>query len=228
MRQSLVPASFRKRGRIQAFAAVFLISALASDPAAAAWFLSPSVGWESVAARPIEDVPTVTYYGLYGSLSTGFDISQIVDFGLYGRYLPASLGRTKLGVTDARVSSYGLELSVRLADSVHLGVSGGLSSDDFLKSAAAGEAPGADLVGRYRGRTGGVSIGAVTRQGKQSFFQTSLEVLHTVEGKIGDASAEKRRFDAFALSLAYVFSPLKSDLLENTIFNNFLDTLNFF
>ena len=85
-----------------------------------------------------------------------------------------------------------------------------------------------ELKGKWSGPSGGMAIGAVSKTGKNSFFQTSVEFMQHVVANSDDPSLGKRRFDSFALSVQYVFNSEKSYLIENSILGTFLDSMAFF
>lgn len=197
----------------------------APTAAEAGWYVTPSIKWGTFAARPEGEEPTPNYYGYGGSFSFGFSAKQVFDLGAYGQYLPGTRKEANPSDVDATLVSYGGELAFRIAESVYLGFRGG-ASDYHLLSPDPERTD--ELQGKWDGASGGMAIGAVSRAGKNSFFQTSVEFMQHVVAKSDDADSGKRRFDSFALSVQYVFNSEKSYLIENTIFKDFLDSMAFF
>ncbi len=206
-------------------AVLALAAALAPTRAAAGIYASPSVRWSSFALRPVEGEPTPNYYGFGASVALGYSVAQILDVGAFYTQVPGRLESAALMGHDASLADYGADVALRLGDSVVLDFRGGRAHYVLRRQKRPEELPG-----KWTGPAGAVAIGAVSRMGKQSFFQTSLEVLHTVleNDDGGSAPMGKRRLDAFALSFAYVYSAHQTFRFEDTIFRDFLDGMTFF
>jgi hypothetical protein len=200
---------------------------LGATPAVGGVYVSPSVRWASFSARPEAEEKTPNYYGYGAGLQLGYSFGQVFDFGGFGTYLPARIGSAAMDGADAKLSLYGGELAVRIADSVYFALRGGASMYELVTQKRDDE-----LTGRWRGPAFGVALGAVKRLSKQSFVQTSFELMHTIveRAKKDDADgadAGKRRLDSFGISLAYLFNNQSSYRVDNAIFQNFLDALTF-
>ncbi len=193
--------------------------------AEAGWYIAPSLKWGTFAARPEGAEPTPNYYGYGGAFALGYSAKQVFDLGAYGQYLPGTRKEANPSQIDATLNSYGGELAFRIAESVYLGFHGGMSSYHLLR---ADPERTDELKGKWSGPSGGMAIGAVSKTGKNSFFQTSVEFMQHVVANSDDSSLGKRRFDSFALSVQYMFNSEKSYLVENSILGNFLDSMAFF
>lgn len=199
-----------------------LFAGLAPAVAEAGVYAAPAIRWSSFAFRPEADEPTPNYYAYGASAALGYSVGQILDLGAFYTYIPARLGSPALKPPSATLDAYGGELGLRIADSVYIGFRGGQARYSLMKQTRPEEVPG-----KAKGSAGSVAIGAVMRTAKQSFFQTSLEVLHTVLEPV-DSEKGKRRIDAFSLSVAWVYNAHKSFRFEDTVFRDFLNTLSFF
>jgi hypothetical protein len=200
---------------------LFTYVALVATPARAGVYLSPSLRWSSFALRPAADEATPNYYGVGASAAGGYSVAQVFDLGGFYTYVPARLKSASLAGKDATLDSYGADVAFRIADSVYLDFRGGAARYHLIHQTRPEELPG-----RWHGPAGAVALGAVARLGKQSFFQTSLELLHTVLEN--QDVPGKRRLDAFALSFAYVYNAEHKFRFEDTIYRDFLDGLSFF
>lgn len=205
---------------------------LPASIAEAGFLLSPSIRWGSFSAQAEDGEPTPNYFGYGGGLDVGYSFGQVFDIVGHYSFLPARLKSAKAGAQDASLTTYGGGLGLRIAESVYFGLRAGTTTYELHKALGTDE-----LSGLWSGPSGGFSLGAVARVGKQSFIQTCFEVMHTVmqrdKAPLLEDGTEvpdpgRRRFDAFGLSLAYVFNGAHSYKIENTIFNDFLDTLIFF
>lgn len=218
----------RHRCRLRGVLTLAWLSAtvlLGPELAVAGIYATPSLRWSSFGLRPIADEPTPNYYGFGGSAALGYSFAQVFDLGGFYTYVPARLKSASLMGHDAILTAYGADVALRLADSVYIGLRGGRAQYQLRSQKLPEEIPGT-----WTGPAGSVAIGAVSRLGKQSFFQTSLELLHTVieatEATTPDSG--KRRLDAFAISLAYVYNAHQKFRFEDTIYRDFLNGLSFF
>ena len=189
--------------------------------AEAGWYAAPTAKWASFAARPLADEPTPNYLGYGGALSLGYSAQQAFDFGVFGSYIPGRHGVASFGKDDVSLVSYGGELGVRVAESVYFGLKGGVSTYHLYGK------PGEDEVpGRWHGPSGGVSIGAVAKTSKESFFHATFDVMqHVLEADDEEDGQGKRRFDSFSISLSYMFNSYDSRLIGPAIFKDFLDSI---
>lgn len=222
----------RAAGAVSTVAALVFM-AMVPHSAYAGVYAAPALKWSAFSARSEHGESTPNYYGYGIGLGAGYSIEQVVDVGAYGVYLPGQLDAARPGADDATLSSYGGELALRLDDSVYVGLRGGIARYDLRHPSRPEE-----LRGKWHGPAGGFSLGAVQRLGPQSFFQTSLDVMHTVvdndrtdvptDGVRASESSGKRRLDAFSLSIAYVYAGASVHHAQNGLMQSFLDTLSFF
>lgn len=197
---------------------------LIAVPAHAGVYFAPAVRWASFAARAESGEATPNYYGYGGALSLGYSVKQRVDIGAYGAYIPGRRKHAEFGADDASLVSYGGELGFRIAESVYFGLRGGSSSYQLYTRTDA-----AELGGLWRGPSVGFSIGAVAKLTKQSYFQTTLDVMqHILEADDETDGPGKRRFDSFGISLTYLFNGYDTSMIEDSIFKDFLDSAIFF
>jgi hypothetical protein len=138
--------------------------------------------------------------------------------------VPARLGSASLGTDDVSLSLFGGELACRIASSVYVALRGGASFYEMQTARRDDE-----MLGAWRGPAGGLALGAVKRLSKQSFIQTSFELMHTVVERGGDHESDggKRRLDMFGLSVAYLFNAESTYRVQSAILQNFIDTLSF-
>lgn len=201
-----------------------LLAISVATSARAGVYLAPSVKWASFAARSVEGESTPNYYGYGGALSLGYSLKQVVDLGAYGTYIPGKRKQAEFGADDATLVSYGGELAFRFGQTVYFGLRGGPSSYHLLARTDTSE-----LGGLWTGSSAGFSIGAVAKLSKQSFFQTTLDVMQHVLTADDEANGTgERRFDSFGISLTYMFNSFDSSAIEDTIFKDFLDSAVFF
>lgn len=216
--------------QIKAFRSLTVLALLGlAEPALAGFYVAPEIKWGSFSARPEAGEATPNYYGYGGGLHLGFSAKQVFDMGAYGTYMPGTKGAAEFGAGDATFVTYGGELALRMSQAVYFGLHGGVATYD-LKNRTRPE----ELPGTWSGPSGGLAIGAIHALSKQSFIQTTVDFTHAVVKSDDAAAAQglttaaKRRFDAFTLSIGYVFNDYSSYLIENTIFKGFLDSMNFF
>lgn len=225
----------RRASRIRTKTAALVAFAFASvscPSAHAGWYASPSLAWASLASRPLASEATPNYYGYKVATSFGYSLSQVLDLGAFYSYLPAQLNAAKLGGRDILLTSYGGEMALRLGESVYIGLRGGLASYELRTRKHLDE-----VGGQWTGPAGGIALGAVKKLTKQSFIQTSLELMHTItqrrknddqdEALTGE-EPRRRRFDSLAISVAYVFNQHDSNRPDFAIIRDFIDTLSFF
>jgi hypothetical protein len=211
---------------------LFIAAALASGAALwagearAGWYLAPAVKWVSFAARPVDDEATPNYYGIAGAGSFGYSVGQVLDLAGFGQYVPGARGGAGFAKDDASLVSYGGEVGLRLAEQVYLGVRGGLGAYRLYHPRGAGDGEGeGELSGKWNGSAGGFAIGALAKLSKESYLQTTLEVMHHVLTNASDKDLGKRRIDSFGIGFAYVFNGYSSSFLDNSLFKNFLDSM---
>jgi hypothetical protein len=200
------------------------VAAWRAPSAEAGVYVSPSLRWASFSARPQAEEKTPNYYGYGAGLQLGYSFGQVFDVGGFGTYLPARIGSAAPDGADAKLSLFGGELGFRIADSVYFALRGGASFYELLEQRRDDE-----LTGAWRGPAFGFALGAVRRLSKQSFVQTSFELMHTIveRGASDEADAGKRRLDSFGVSLAYLFNAQSSYRVQSAIFQNFIDALTF-
>lgn len=204
-----------------------LALALASE-ALAGPYAYPAVGWAVLAPRPQAEEATPNYYGYGAALSLGYSVKQVLDLGAYASYLPASRKDARIGAEQASILTYGGELAVRIADSVYVSLRGGTATYRLI---VPDPALTTELVGAWGGPAFGIAVGAVTRLGRQSMLQTTIELMHTIvepEDAVRSGASGKRRLDSFGLSFGLMLSSDQRSSVEDTIFKDFLDTLIFF
>lgn len=184
--------------------------------------VSTAIKWTSFSARPVSTEATPNYYGYGGELTLGYSVGQVFDIAGFGSYTPGQRKNPEFGVDDATLVTYGGVLGLRFASSVYLGIKGGTSAYSIQKVTDEN-----DIDHRHEGLGGGISIGAISAASKQSFFQTTFDLMHHVL-KSTDDSSVTRRFDAVSISVAYVFNEQTSAMVKNKIFKSFLDSISFF
>lgn len=199
------------------------ISALTcASPGEAGILVSPSIKWSSFSARPVDTEATPNYYGYGGELTLGYSVNQVFDIAGFGSYIPGRRKSPEFGVDDATLVTYGGVLGFRFASSVYLGFKAGTSAYSIQKVTDE-----KDIAHRHEGLAGGFSIGAISSASKQSFFQTTFDLMHHVL-KSSDDSSVSRRFDAVSISVGYVFNGQSSAMVKNRVFQSFLDSITFF
>jgi hypothetical protein len=205
-------------------AAVVLSSASFAE---AGFLLAPGAKWATFSARPEGAEATPNYYGYGGELTLGYSAHQVFDIAVFGSYIPGRRKSPEFGADDVSLVTWGGVLGFRFASSVYLGFKGGQSAYSVQKITDETE-----ISGRYEGLGGGVSIGAISALSKQTFLQTTFDIMHhvlTSTGEVADGeSAPKRRFDAVSISVAYVYNGYSSSFVQNKIFKSFLDSITFF
>ncbi len=188
----------------------------------------PAFGWAVLAPRPTLEEATPNYYGYGAALSLGYSMKQVIDLGAYANYLPASRKDARIGAEQASFLTYGGEVALRVADSVYVSLRGGTATYRLI---APDPALTTELVGAWGGPFGGIGIGAVSRLGRQTMLQTTIELMHTIvepEDSVRSGASGTRRLDSFGLSFGLMLSSDQRSSVEDTIFKDFLDTLNFF
>lgn len=189
-------------------------------------YLTAGVRSGQFAAKPLTDEPTPNYYGFGLKLSGGYSLRQVFDMGLYASGLPARRGSPGISNPDALLAHGGLELALRLGKSVILAAYGG-QSQYRLQHPSEQLPVGVEVTAPLKGYGGGVSVGAIVPFSKEQFLQATLDfeqhqyLLAQPEGNT------KRVFESFGLTLAMTFNSYKSYLIDNTIFKDFLDSMNF-
>ncbi len=196
------------------------------ETAEAGLLLSPAAKWTTFAARPTGTEATPNYYGYAGELSVGYSVGQVFDITAFGSYTPGRRKKAKFAEDDVSLITYGGGTALRFASAVYLGFKFGHSVYSPQKVSDENE-----IVRRYEGLGGGVAIGAISPMSKQSFVQTTFEVMHyvlTLSDQSSDGSGLTRRFDSVSIGLAYVYNANSSDRIENKLFQGFLDSITFF
>ena len=200
------------------------------ERAEAGLLISPAVKWTTFAAVPTGSESTPNYYGYSGDLSVGYSVGQVFDLTAFGSYTPGRRKKAEFAEDDVSLITYGGGTAFRFASSVYLGFKFGKSVYSPQKVSDENE-----IVRRYEGHGGGVAIGAISPMSKQSFVQTTFELMHHVltssdqssDGS-GLDSGLTRRFDSVSLALAYVYNANSSDRVENKVFQGFLNSITFF
>jgi hypothetical protein len=194
--------------------------------AEAGLLISPAAKWTSFAARPTNTESTPNYYAIAGELSIGYSISQVFDLTAFGSYAPGRRRSAKFAEDDVSLITYGGGTALRLASSVYLGLKFGHSIYSPQQTSIETE-----INRRYEGLGGGIAIGAISPMSKQSFVQTTFELMHhvlTSTEQSSDGSGLTRRFDSVSLAVAYVYNSYSSGRIENKVFQGFLDSITFF
>jgi hypothetical protein len=204
------------------------------DTAEAGLLISPVAKWTTFAARPTGTEATPNYYGYAGELGLGYSVGQVFDLTAFGSYTPGRRKNAKLGEDDVSLITYGGGTALRFASAVYLGFKFGHSIYSPQNVSEENE-----IVRRYEGLGGGVAIGAISPTSKQSFVQTTFELMHhvlTSSDRSDDSTNEDgssatkltRRFDSVSIALAYVYNSNSSDRIQNKVFQGFLDSITFF
>lgn len=197
----------------------------AARPALAGWYLMPEVLWTTYVHRPVANEDTTNLYGVGAQLSLGYSLWQGVDLGLFGGYLPGTPQYAKFGKGDATLVLYGGELGLRMAQSLYVGLRGGMA-----KYRLDNQTQAAELAGDWKGPGGGVALAAVTPVSKTAFIQASLEFSEYVLAMGTDTGTVKRKLDVFGLGIAYMWNRKGGEgtpSVQSTIFNDFLNSIVF-
>jgi len=188
--------------------------------------VSPAAKWTSFAAQPNNTEATPNYYGYAGELTIGYSFGQVSDLTAYGTYVPGRRKLAKFAEDDVSLVSYGGGSALRLASSVYFGFKFGYSHYSPQKVSDENEI---DI--RYEGLGGGFAIGAISAMSKESFVQTTFELMHHVLTSNHQSTEEfgsTRRFDSISIAVAYVYNANSSNRIENKVFQSFLDSITFF
>jgi hypothetical protein len=140
----------------------------------------------------------------------------------------------KFGEDDVSLITYGGGTAFRFASAVYLGFKFGHTI--YSPQTVSNEN---EIGQRYEGSGGGVAIGAISPLSKQTFLQTTFELMHHVltfsdqsvagSSGIGSSSGKlTRRFDSVGIALAYVYNASSKDKVDNKVFKGFLDSITFF
>ncbi len=191
-------------------------------PALGGVLLIPAVRWQSYAFRPLAAEATPNYYGYGAGLTFGYSFNQVVDTAIFTSYSPGTLKQAKFLEEDAVLISYGGEVALRLFQTVYVAVRAGEFTYRLLTPTRADE-----VQGRWRGPGVGFSLGAQRLFAKHSGFQASVDVTYATMSRADAAADEKRKIDAFSLTLAYVFNA-NDNLFKGGAFRDFIHSFSAF
>jgi hypothetical protein len=203
-------------------------SATLPDRSVAGPYFTGGLRSAQFAAKPQSDEPTPNYYGFGLRLSGGYSVRQVFDMGLYGSGLPARRGSPGVSRPDATLIHGGAEFGLRIAKSLLISFYGG-PSQYHLERPSDKLPPGTEVTAGLKGYGGGVAVGAIVPFSKENFLQVTLdfEQHHYLDKTVVPEQSQKRVFESFGLTLALTFNSYKSYLIDNTIFKDFLDSVNF-
>ncbi len=205
-----------------------ILVAATSDMSLAGPYFTGGLRSAQFAAKPQSDEPTPNYYGFGLRLGAGYSVRQVFDMGLYGSGLSARRGSPGVSRPDATLVHGGAEFGLRIAKSLLISLYGG-PSQYRLERPSDQLAPGVEVTSALSGYGGGVGVGAIVPFSKEKFLQVTLdfEQHHFQEKSQDNTIGLKRVFESFGLTLSLTFNSYKSYLIDNTIFKDFLDSVNF-
>jgi hypothetical protein len=240
---------FSRMYRILLFILIF--SPLVPFVASAGTYATLGFRSAQFAAQPIGEEPTPNYFSYGPRLSLGYSLRQVLDFGLFATVLPGSRFHASVPAHDARLVTGGGEIALRIAQSVYAALYGGRSEYRLVRGAS-GPQRGMELEGKHLGSGGGFSLGALMPLSKESFFMVSLDFEQhhfrlpssffafdqserakafpeesSVTSQTEPDKNPRRVLECFGVSVSYAFNSYKSDLIDNSIFADFLDSVSF-
>ncbi len=185
-------------------------------------FVSPSLKWVNMSFRPLDEEPTLNYYAYGYGLNLGYSFDQFCDITAVGHYFPGNLHEPKFPLETRPFIFYGGELGFRFLDTIYLG---GRVGGTWLQQVT--KTVDEELGGEWRGLGAGGSLGAYFKVNRDAFTQVSFD-LFTVNSFLrqDEPVGDKRKFDVFSLSIAYIFSSYQNSGIENTLFKGFLDNFS--
>lgn len=217
----------RRRWLVAPWAPRLVVGAMAlgglamwGDAARAGWLVVPGMYWQTYSVRPLAAEQTPNYTGYGARLTLGYSVNQVLDFGLFGA--GGSGARDSGGLPgESQLGWYGGELGLRLAEAVYFGLRGGQAVYNLDSAEFEGEP-----LGQWLGVGGGVSLGAILKMSRRTAWQVTFDLSHA-ELAAPTPAGEPRHLDAVSLTIGYVFNGFHNSRIENTIFKDYLDHLQF-
>ena len=210
----------RERSR-NFFVALVIGAAGITEPVFAGFVTSAGLKWQVASLRPELEEATPNYYGYGLLLNLGYSAGKVVDFAIYGSYVPVQLKTANVTADQAVYYEGGAELGFRMAKAVYLGFKYGLFNFKLKEQKLETEVPGT-----WSGPGGSLVLAGFWDLKKDSYLQFGVEAGSAVVARKDEDAAGKRIIDTYGVTMTYLFNATDTfDFIGGNHISDFLNSL---